>query len=133
MCFKPLPRRLGRALTTLLLVVFAAAPALAEQEPLNGLTMHVFMSETCPHCRAQKPFLAALDANHPELEVRHLEIMTTREHHDLLRNMASLHDVQPGSVPMIFVGGKVWTGDSRQIRREIADHVEACLSNGCPR
>lgn len=111
-----------------------AAPTQAEQAPYNGLTMYVFMSETCPHCRAQKPFLANLDSRYAALEVRDFEIMTTREHHDLLRNMAALHGVQPGSVPMIFVGGKVWVGDSRQIRREIADHVEACLSeNGCPR
>ncbi len=111
-----------------------AAPTQAEQAPYNGLTMYVFMSETCPHCRAQKPFLANLDSRYSALEVRDFEIMTTREHHDLLRNMAALHGVQPGSVPMIFVGGKVWVGDSRQIRREIADHVEACLSeNGCPR
>lgn len=113
---------------------FFSAPAQAEDAPLNGLTMHVFMSETCPHCRAQKPFLANLDSYYPSLEVRQMEIMTTREHHDLLRNMASLHGVQPGSVPMIFVGGKVWVGDSREIRREIAAHVEACLSEaGCPR
>lgn len=112
-------------------LIWPAATVADEPEPLNSLTMHVFMSETCPHCRAQKPFLANLDARHPDLEIRHLEIMTTREHHDLLRNMAALHDVQPGSVPMIFVGGRVWTGDSRQIRREILDHVEACLKDRC--
>ena len=111
-----------------------ASLALAETEPapIEGMTMHVFMSETCPHCRAQKPFLASLDASHEDLEIIHLEVMTTREHHPLLKNMASLHGVQPGSVPMVFFGGRVWTGDSKQIRREIADHVEACLSAGCP-
>lgn len=121
----------------LLLVIVSIMPetlrAEAETSSPHELTMYVFMSETCPHCRAQKPFLANLDARHPDLEIQHLEIMTTREHHDLLRNMAALHDVQPGSVPMIFVGGRVWTGDSRQIRSEIADHVEACLDDGCPR
>jgi len=108
--------------------------ALSETEPapIEGMTMHVFMSETCPHCRAQKPFLASLDASHEKLEIIHMEVMTTREHHALLKNMASLHGVQPGSVPMVFFGGRVWTGDSKQIRREIADHVEACLSSGCP-
>jgi len=107
---------------------------LAETEPgpMEGMTMHVFMSETCPHCRAQKPFLASLDASHDGLDIVHLEVMTTREHHALLKNMASLHGVQPGSVPMVFFGGRVWTGDSKQIRREIADHVEACLNGGCP-
>lgn len=125
---KTLPR-----LLVLLAIATISFPATAadEPEPLNSVTMHVFMSETCPHCRAQKPFLAGLDARHPELEIRHLEIMTTREHHELLRNMASLHGVQPGSVPMIFVGGRVWTGDSRQIRREIVEQVEACLENRC--
>ncbi len=122
------------AVTALLGLGTAAGLTKAEFEPQNGVTMHVFMSETCPHCRAQKPFLAELDERHAGLEVRDYEIMTTREHHNLLRNMASLHDVQPGSVPMIFVGGKVWVGDSRQIRHEISDHVEACLSeSGCPR
>lgn len=124
----------ARTLLLLIVVSIASNAVLAADDPapLNGLTMHVFMSETCPHCRAQKPFLASLDARHPELDVVHMEVMTSREHHDLLRNMASLHGVQPGSVPMIFVGGRVWTGDSRQIRREIADHVEACMNGGCP-
>jgi glutaredoxin len=120
----------------ILFVIFFALTnsALAQDEPapLEGMTMHVFMSETCPHCRAQKPFLASLEANHSGLEIIHMEVMTTREHHDLLRNMASLHGVQPGSVPMIFFGGRVWTGDSSQIRREIVDHVEACLTGSCP-
>lgn len=106
----------------------------AEEVPHVGMTMYVFMSETCPHCRAQKPFLANLDSYYPSLDIRHMEIMSTREHHDLLRNMASLHGVQPGSVPMIFFGGKVWVGDSSEIRHEIVAHVEACLTEtGCPR
>lgn len=119
-------------LVFLLALTWTATLAADEPAPLNGMTMHVFMSETCPHCRAQKPFLASLDTSNPDLEILHFEIMTTREHHDLLRNMASLHGVQPGSVPMIFFGGRVWTGDSPQIRREIADHVKDCLDGGCP-
>ena len=131
-----LPARILSLICMLALLAIGAQATAdsAESAPLHELTMHVFMSETCPHCRAQKPFLANLDSRYAALEIRDYEIMTTREHHELLRNMASLHGVQPGSVPMIFVGGKVWVGDSRQIRREIADHVEACLSErGCPR
>ena len=98
----------------------------------RAVVMTVFMSETCPHCRAQKPFLAQLERARAGLEVKSYEVMTTDEHHTLLENMASLHGVRPGSVPMIFVGGKVWTGDSRQIRKEIVAHVDACLSeSGC--
>ena len=106
--------------------------AYAPGEDGAGLTMYVFMSETCPHCQAQKPFLNGLDQAHPNLEVLHLEIMTTPEHHDLLRAMAGAHQVRPGSVPMIFLGGRHWTGDSRQIRSEIRAHLFHCLDTSCP-
>lgn len=129
----------ARCLTVIscLLLGFAAClpsnlPAETGEGQAHELTMYVFMSETCPHCRAQKPFLEALDRQYPQLEVLHYEIMTTREHHDLLRAIASAHQVRPGSVPMIFAGGEHWVGDSRQIRGEISRHVEHCLDSGCP-
>jgi cytochrome c biogenesis protein CcdA/glutaredoxin len=122
-----------------LVLLFAAISMAVADEPNPGagaapatLTMYVFMSETCPHCRAQKPFLDELDREHPGLQVLHMEVMTTAEHRGLLRVMAAAHDVRPGSVPMIFLGGEVWTGDSRQIRVEIAARVTACLAEGCP-
>ncbi|MFP4208720.1 MAG: thioredoxin [Wenzhouxiangella sp.] len=96
------------------------------------LTMYVFMSETCPHCQAQKPFLQRLDEEHDRLEVVFMEVMTSNEHHDLLRAMAAAHEVRPGSVPMIFLGGEVWVGDSEQIRAEIQSTLDACLTGQCP-
>ena len=109
------------------------APVQAEDADAdNVLTMYVFMSETCPHCTAQKPFLDRLDREQEQLEVVHMEVMTTDAHHDLLRAMAAAHDVRPGSVPMIFLGGEVWTGDSRQIRSEIETAVSRCLESDCP-
>ncbi len=124
------------AIFVLLLAVASWMPESLHAEPVPAeapeQTMYVFMSETCPHCRAQKPFLDALDREHPELEILHFEIMTTREHHDLLRAIATAHQVRPGSVPMIFFGGEHWVGDSRQIRSEITRHVEHCLDAGCP-
>jgi cytochrome c biogenesis protein CcdA len=35
-------------------------------------------------------------------------------------------------VPMIFLGGRVWTGDSDQIRAEVSAKVRECLQRGCP-
>jgi hypothetical protein len=97
-----------------------------------GLTVYVFTSETCPVCEAQKPFFAALGRQHGNLEILELEVVATREHWPLLRTMAAAHGVRPGSVPMVFVGGRVWTGDSARVRAEIAVHVAACLAAECP-
>ena len=130
-----LPGLLSGWLMALLVLLLVAAPSVKADEQVAadpGLTMYVFMSETCPHCRAQKPFLEELDRAHPGLEILHMEVMTTTEHRELLRAMAAAHDVRPGSVPMIFFGGEVWTGDSRQIRAEISAKVDECLELGCP-
>jgi cytochrome c biogenesis protein CcdA/glutaredoxin len=102
------------------------------ETPASRLAMYVFMSETCPVCTAQKPFLESLSRQHPELEILQFEVMTVREHRPLLQEMAAAHDVRPGSVPMVFLGGRVWIGDSNQIRAEIAAKLRTCLAEGCP-
>lgn len=123
---------------SVLLVAFLAAvpgatPLSAQSEPAAGpVTMYIFKSATCPHCQAQRGFTDALAAEHARVEVRYFEIMQTREHHDLLRLMAESRDVKPASVPMVFLGDKVWVGDSPQIRDEIRQQIKVCLSAGCP-
>ncbi|MEX2497615.1 MAG: thioredoxin [Wenzhouxiangellaceae bacterium] len=94
--------------------------------------LYVFKSATCPHCNAQREFTDALARENPDVEARYYEIMTTREHHDVLRIMSGAHDVKPGSVPMVFLGGSVWVGDSPQIRAEIEQRLQLCLEAGCP-
>jgi len=120
------------ALTLQAAVAIAQTDAPPESEAAPAVTLHVFKSATCPHCNAQREFTNALAREHRDVEVRYYEIMETDEHHDLLRAMAQAHDVKPGSVPMVFVGGSVWVGDSPQIRSEIARQVERCRARGCP-
>jgi hypothetical protein len=107
----------------------ASEPAYVERP---GLTVYVFTSEACPVCEAQKPFFDALGRQHPHLEILELEVVATQEHWPVLRAMAAAHGVRPGSVPMVFAGGRVWTGDSGRVRAEIAGHVAACLAADCP-
>lgn len=117
-------------LLPLLALAWLLAPVAQAEE--QGLTMYVFMSETCPVCQAQKPFLDRLGQEYESLDIVQMEIMTTNVHHDLLRAMAAAHEVRPGSVPMIFIGGEVWVGDSRPIRDELRAQVERCLAGSCP-
>ena len=125
--------RLGRLVMLAVLLLSPVVSAAQGNEAVaDGQTMYVFMSETCPVCTAQKPFLDRLERDHPWLEIVHMEVMTTNQHHELLRAMASAHDVRPGSVPMTFFGGEVWVGDSRPIRAEIEAHLAYCQANACP-
>jgi glutaredoxin len=121
----------------LAVLVFAGAPpaygqSAADRNGADPVRMYVFKSATCPHCQEQKPFTDALAEANSRVTVDYYEIMRTDAHHDLLRKLARAYDVKPGSVPMVFVGDRVWVGDSPEIRREIRQQVERCLETGCP-
>lgn len=104
----------------------------AETEAAQTLNAYVFKSATCPHCQAQRPFMDALAETNERFQVDYFEIVATTEHHDLLRQLANAFEVQPGSVPMVFIADEVWVGDSERIRSEIERKVERCLAEGCP-
>ncbi|MCC5810849.1 MAG: thioredoxin [Ectothiorhodospiraceae bacterium] len=89
--------------------------------------MYVFASADCPHCEAQKPFLQQLEADNDPLHIEIFEVLRTDRYHEQFRQMAAAHGVEPGSVPTIFVGGRVWVGDSPAIRTQIAAWVNHCL------
>lgn len=131
-------RRGASAVIGFVLLLCLSALASGQTPPESGttdagtVTLYVFKSATCPHCNAQREFTNALADSHENVDVRYYEIMETNEHHDLLRTMSTAHDIKPGSVPMVFVGGSVWVGDSPQIRNEIERRVDACLEQGCP-
>lgn len=149
--FSRLPRRFSTALRRIrsgpgrlmmaagiIVLALSANHAAAQSSPEPGtnppapVILYVFKSATCPHCNAQRAFTDALARENPDVEARYYEIMATREHHDLLRAMSDAHDIKPGSVPMVFLGGSVWVGDSPQIRAEIEQRLQRCLEVGCP-
>ena len=104
--------------------------AVSADETLN---MYVFASVDCPHCEAQKPFLQQLDAENARLRIETFEVLRTDRHHQRLRHMAAGYGITPGSVPTIFVGGRVWVGDSPAIRAQITAWVDHCLHvASCP-
>ena len=100
-------------------------------DSVRTLTAYAFKSDNCPHCVEQRPFLDGLASQHERFEILYYEIVRTTEHHDLLRLMARGFEVNPGSVPMVFIGDSVWVGDSTQIRNEIEAKVLECLSSTC--
>ena len=113
-----------------LLVWLLAGGVQADDETLHML---VFISDVCPHCQAQKPFLESLDEAHDELVVESFEIRRSESDRQLFRAVAAAHGVGADSVPAVFVGGRAWIGDSGLIRRQIATHVERCIERGdCP-
>ena len=114
----------------LILAGLLLAFAVSAEQTLN---MYAFASVDCPHCEAQKPFLQQLETDNDPLHIEIFEVLRTDRHHQQFRNMAAAHGIEPGSVPTIFVGGRVWVGDSLAIRTQISAWVDHCLNvASCP-
>lgn len=112
-----------------LLLVVSGVRAEAREAPL---TVYVFYGADCPHCEAQKPFLAQLAQEHAALRLQYFEVSRSREHHALFKAMAGAHDIRGDLVPSVFAGGTAWVGDSPATRRALRVHVAHCLQAGCP-
>ncbi len=105
----------------------ATASVAASEE----LEIVMFSSDRCPHCQAMIPFLE--DLAEPEgIHLSVLEISRTAEHHATFRAMAAAHGIDTRSVPVVFIGGRAWVGDSPDIRSRVSRWVTHCRAQGCP-
>ncbi len=124
-------------LVLLLFLVQAAfgAPAQAQATPADPgkVIIYLFWGDGCPHCAAEKPYLAALAEQHPEVEVREFEVWYNEANREPLMRMAAKFGFEPNAVPVTFIGDRYWIGFAEEpIGREITETVEACLASGCP-
>jgi cytochrome c biogenesis protein CcdA/glutaredoxin len=104
----------------------------ATEQHTSVLTAYVYWGEGCPVCDQQKPFLQDLAEHYPALVVVMREVWRDRERRAEFRSMAIAHGTEARSVPTVFLGGRVFVGDSPALRKQMVAHVERCLEEGCP-
>lgn len=116
-------------LTALLL----ARPSCSETAAPQGLTIHFFYGQGCPHCKKAEIFLRECEQRYGNLEIHSYEVYFDPANMDLLMVMAERLGVEPVAVPFLVVG-QTWivgfdeTFTPTMIRREI----EKCLVEQCP-
>ena len=106
-----------------LMLLAGGAQAQGSGTEAENVRMFVFWGEGCPHCDEQKPFLRELEQRYSDLEIREFEVFRTNVHHQLFIALALAHEIEPGSVPTVFVGGRAYVGDGPQIRREMEQTI----------
>lgn len=121
-CVRPCVLRLAAGVLAALLALFSPWAAAVE--------MHVFYGEGCPHCEEQHLFLDALQRTHPDVRIHRYEVWHADTHHRLFREMSASHGVDAGSVPTVFLEGRVWVGHSPRIAAEIEATVAKHIASG---
>lgn len=115
---------LAWALWLALAVGAGGATAAQVVPPADGdVELTLFWGDGCPHCAAEKEWLATAMQDHPGLTVRQYEVWYDEANRRLLENTAAEMGFEASGVPVTIVGDQHWIGWSDGIR----DEIEAVL------
>lgn len=111
---RPVRAACAIALALLALLVaglVAAGPAAATAvKDTDEVTLTLFHGEGCPHCAAEREFLAGLAQRHPGLTVELYEVWNDEANRDRLAAAEARLGFEATGVPVTIVGEQVWIG-----------------------
>ena len=97
-----------------IIFLFAFIPFICAKE----VTINLFYSSTCPHCKAEKEFLATLD----NVKVRKFEVSAYKYFTlDVMKNL----NIKESSVPITIIGSDYIVGYSNEIQDDILDMIDS--------
>jgi thiol-disulfide isomerase/thioredoxin len=100
------PGRVVAGAVALLLVLAAASPLFAEEEP----DVIVFWADGCPFCEAELAFLGDLAAEYPDVVIATYEVRRDGANRDLFAATMATRGTAPTGVPTTIIGDRVWVG-----------------------
>ncbi|MFH1722882.1 MAG: hypothetical protein ABH950_09800 [Candidatus Altiarchaeota archaeon] len=105
----------------------------AENVKKETFTAYVFWGEGCPHCNAEKRFLAEIEDKYPGLEIQYLEIYNNDSNRELFNNLMQKRGVQIKGVPTFVLGNTEIVGyqTDQTSGKQIEEAIEYCLAFGC--
>ncbi len=101
-------------------------------EGFSKVTLYLFWGDGCPHCENEKQFLAQLQNQYPQLEVKFFEVLYNEDNSKFLSQMNEAYGNEKTGVPTTFLDDKFWVGFADFIGEDIQDKVESCIINSCP-
>ncbi len=87
----------------------------------------LFWGDGCPHCAAEKEWLAEYGAEHPELTFTLYEVWYDEANQQLLLDTAEAFGFEVSGVPTTIVGDQVWIGWADSIQDQVEYALEAGL------
>ena len=90
----------------------------------------LFWGDGCPHCAAEKEWLATAGEDYPELTVTQYEVWYDEANRQLLLETAADLGFEPTGVPVTVIGDRYWIGWSESIQLEMEEEIRARLAAG---
>lgn len=124
-------KKLTPAFLFLLLVVLSMA--FAETQNTEVVNVYFFWAEGCPHCSAEKVFLAKLEQKYENIDIHSLEATKNRENAELLAKVGKELNADVSGVPFTVVGEQYFIGwyNEQTTGKSIENAVECAIKNHC--
>ena len=95
-----------------------------------ALDVVFFYGQGCPHCAKMHPFLNEMKDKY-NITLDEYEVYYNKDNQMLFYKMSSAYGMQPQGVPTVFIGDKVFVGESEQIKSNIESKIKECLNSNC--
>lgn len=89
----------------------------AESSKISDITIYLFHSNSCPHCKKEKEFLSTLK----DVKVKKYEIS---DNYEFLEKVRIELDIKESSVPLTIIGSDYIIGYNDEIKSQILDMIE---------
>jgi cytochrome c biogenesis protein CcdA/glutaredoxin len=123
-------RRILRVVVTLLCVAFLTmtpgagwAGSPRSEDSGTEVELTLFWGAGCPHCAAEKAWLADAVVEYPQLTVRQYEVFHDADNRALLDKTAEEMGFEVIGVPVTLIRDRHWVGWSEATRDEIAAEI----------
>lgn len=110
----------------------SAAPALAADPAPDEVELVLFWGDGCPHCEAERAWLAEAGEDYPALRVTEHEVWYDEQNRALFAETAADLGFEPSGVPTTVIGERYWVGWSPTVQAEIEDLLESAGAAGPP-
>lgn len=90
----------------------------------QDITVYLFHSETCPHCKDEREFLEEYIKEHKNVELKMYEVTTSKENSDLLDLVKETFSCENNGVPYTVIGKTGLSGFSESRKNEIIHFIE---------
>jgi thiol-disulfide isomerase/thioredoxin len=116
-------RSLLVALVLALTGVLLGASLAGADEP-DRVELVLFWGDGCPHCAAEKEWLAEAEERYPHLDVVQYEVWYDEGNRELFERTARDLGFEVSGVPTTVIGQRHWVGWSDVVRQEITAVIE---------
>ena len=122
-------------LIVVLALLVSAADALpaGQDSKSKTVTMYFFWQIGCTHCEELSPFMAELEKNNQQLDLKRFEVSKSQENAELFDETAKAYGKTAKVTPTIFVGDYMIEGYNGWITEDhITSALQNCTEKKCP-